>query len=120
MKNLLLRTARLVARRTPAPLTTLESRATPRTLPFLARADPRTAARPFTSTFSNGKGIQPDSAEPKSPNTQPHASSGSAAQLSDPEYHELADQYLEELVLAAEEFAEANGTEGFEVEFSVR
>ena len=77
------------------------------------------AVAAFTNSPASFKGLQPDSSEPAPPNTEPHPGSGSAAQISDAEYHEIADQYLNSLVLATEELSERN-SDGLEVEFSVR
>lgn len=77
------------------------------------------SARPFSTTPFIRKGLSPDSSEPEPPKTEPHANSGDAAQLSDAEYHEIADQYLDNLVLKLEELSEKSN-EGMEVEFSVR
>ena len=41
------------------------------------------------------------------------------AKIADAEYHEVADQYLNTLQLAAEEAAEGDESKGLEVEFSV-
>ncbi|OAP64698.1 iron donor protein CyaY [Fonsecaea erecta] len=73
---------------------------------------------PFSTTLTTPKGLQPDSSDPKSPNTEPSPGTPSgAAQISDSEYHEIADQYLNTLVLAMEELAESS-SEGIEAEFS--
>ncbi|KIW92586.1 iron donor protein CyaY [Cladophialophora bantiana CBS 173.52] len=74
---------------------------------------------PFSTAFTRSlKGLQPDSSNPDPPNTEPSQSNSSgAAQISDPEYHEIADQYLNTLVLAMEELAERS-SEGVEAEFS--
>ncbi|KIX99575.1 uncharacterized protein Z520_05151 [Fonsecaea multimorphosa CBS 102226] len=76
---------------------------------------------PFSTTFPKPKGLQPHSDDPNPPNTEPSHGPGStptgAAQISDSEYHEIADQYLNTLVLAMEELAESN-SEGIEAEFS--
>ncbi len=77
------------------------------------------ATRAFCSSPVTFKGIQPDSSEPQPPNTESPDHSTHAAQLSDAEYHEIADQYLDTLVLALEELSE-KATDGVEVEFSVR
>ncbi|KAJ9504262.1 hypothetical protein H2202_000318 [Exophiala xenobiotica] len=75
---------------------------------------PRRAFSTSTVTF---KGIQPDSSEPEPPNTESTEHSNHPAELSDAEYHEIADQYLDTLVLALEEASE-KASDGVEVEFS--
>ncbi|KIW29271.1 iron donor protein CyaY [Cladophialophora immunda] len=74
---------------------------------------------PFSTTLTRPlKGLQPDSSDPSPPNTEPtHGTPAGAAQISDSEYHEIADQYLNTLVLAMEELAESS-SEGIEAEFS--
>jgi len=76
------------------------------------------AARQFSTTPTTFKGLAPDSSDPEPPKTEPHANTGSAAQISDAEYHEIADQYLDNLVLKLEELGE-KASEGLEAEFSV-
>lgn len=72
----------------------------------------------FSTSRISYKGILPESSEPQPPKTD--SSHGSSpAQISDAEYHEIADQYLDTLVLALEELSESR-TDGLEVEFSVR
>jgi len=80
-------------------------------------AQPRTQYAPFSTSRRALKGLQPHSDEPDTPKTEPHTGSGSAAQISDAEYHEIADQYLDSVVLKLEEMSESN-SEGLEVEFS--
>lgn len=79
--------------------------------------------RSFYASPYTCKGLQPDSANPSPPQTEPSASSASkapaAAQISDAEYHELADGYLDRLVYAAEELSERSDS-GMDVEYSVR
>ncbi|KAL2424382.1 hypothetical protein ABEF95_009423 [Exophiala dermatitidis] len=84
--------------------------------PHLSR---RLAAAPFSTTRVVAKGIQPDSAEPTAPKPESSTtgSSQQPAQISDAEYHEIADQYLDTLVLAVEEMSETSN-EGIEAEFS--
>lgn len=78
--------------------------------------------RPISTTLRTLKGIQPDSADPAPPNTAPSTSSTSrpiAAEISEAEYHEIADEYLDTLVYAAEELSESVEN-GIDVEYSVR
>ena len=80
------------------------------------------ARAPFSTTRYLTKGLQPDSADPAPPKPESSLSSSHgdlfAAELSDSEYHELADQYLDSLVFTAEELAES-GDDAFEVEYAV-
>jgi frataxin len=88
-------------------------------IPTTALAQPL-PHRTFSTTTFRPRGLQPDSSDPSPPKTEPGTdSSAGAAQISDAEYHEIADQYLNTLVLALEELAESN-SEGVEAEFSVR
>jgi len=73
--------------------------------------------RAFSTSPVTFKGILPDSSEPQPPNTESAEHSTHAAQISDAEYHEIADQYLDTLVLALEELSE-KASDGVEVEFS--
>ncbi|ETI24335.1 iron donor protein CyaY [Cladophialophora carrionii CBS 160.54] len=115
------------ASRLNRPLTASTAFSTSRLLPattsryaVLSPAEtPRQAASFSTHTLRH-KGLQPDSSDPQPP--KPEATHGNgpgagAAQISDGEYHELADQYLNTLVLALEDVSERN-TEGMESEFS--
>ncbi|KIW18224.1 iron donor protein CyaY [Exophiala spinifera] len=72
--------------------------------------------RTFSTSRVSYKGILPESSEPQPPNTDSSPGS-SPAQITDAEYHEIADQYLDTLVLALEELSESR-TDGLEVEFS--
>lgn len=83
---------------------------------FPARATQ--ASAPFSTSSVVSKGIQPDSAEPEPPKTEATSGSVDAAQISDAEYHEIADQYLDTLVLSVEELSEST-SDGVEVEYSV-
>lgn len=61
-----------------------------------------------------------DSPEPQaSSSTSSSASNKEAADISDAEYHELSDQYMNTLQLALEEAAESESQKNLEVEFSV-
>jgi frataxin len=74
----------------------------------------------FSTTAHTRKGLQPDSADPAPPKTEPHVSSSTQepAQLTDEQFHEKAEDYLERLVLALEEMVEE--ATDLEVEYSVR
>ncbi|KIV92308.1 iron donor protein CyaY [Exophiala mesophila] len=80
-------------------------------------ASSSTTIRSLTTSTTRYKGIQPTSSDPAPPKPEGHSKSGSVVQLSDGEYHELADQYLDRLVYAAEELSE-NQEEGWDTEFS--
>lgn len=75
--------------------------------------------RPVSTTLHTLKGIQPDSADPAPPDTAPSTSRPIAAEISESEYHEIADEYLDTLVYAAEELSESVEN-GIDVEYSVR
>lgn len=79
---------------------------------------PLTSQSRFLSTTSSKyKGILPDSSDPTPPNVQDHAPKPVPAELTDEEYHELADEYLEVVLAQVEAMAEKN--EAVEVEYSV-
>lgn len=65
----------------------------------------------------------PDTSDPEPPQPEPHdmkdMSDVHPAELSESEYHELADQYLEALVSTVEEIADREPERGLEVEYSV-
>ena len=79
-----------------------------------------TQRQPFSNTCAPRKGLQPDSEDPKPPATEDHQGHHALepAQIADSEYHELADQYIDTLVLTLEEMAE-DAKNGIEVEYSV-
>lgn len=80
----------------------------------------RISYRPFSNSRLTAKGLSPESSDPKPPNTESHEGGQEAADISDAEYHEIADQYMNTLVLALEELADGEkGSEGVEVEYSV-
>lgn len=80
----------------------------------------RTNYRSFSSSKATPKGLSPESSDPEPPKTQDHASGTEAAELSEAEYHEFADQYLNTLVLALEDLADTDkGGDPVEVEFAV-
>lgn len=65
----------------------------------------------------------PDTSDPEPPQPEPHdakdMSNAHPAELSESEYHDLADQYLETLVSTMEEMADREAEKGLEVEYSV-
>src|SRR3569833_2898723 len=74
--------------------------------------------RLLSTTRMFQKGITPESENPPPP-TQPESPpvTAVAAELTESEYHELADQYLDNLLSKLEDLQETN--ERVEVEFSV-
>ncbi|EAW10499.1 frataxin family protein [Aspergillus clavatus NRRL 1] len=76
------------------------------------------SCRGFQSSPSNRKGIFPDSADPPAPNPQSHNVAGAAAHVTEPspltdgEYHEYAEHYLNVLQNEVEKVQE----EGFDLE----
>jgi hypothetical protein len=110
-----------------APLVSLSRPFTPPTIKYCPRLrvsflQPLAQSTlPFSTIARHQKGILPDSSDPTPPATEPHhdnSSNTGAAQISDGEYHEIADQYLDTLVLALEELSEKS-TDGLEAEYSV-
>lgn len=87
---------------------------------YLSRQAP-CASQVTTRYFSNAsrvyKGILPDTDEPKLKEREPIHEVNDPTPIEIEEYHERADQYLEELVSRAEELAEEK--EGVDVEYSV-
>ncbi|KUI67547.1 hypothetical protein VM1G_03611 [Cytospora mali] len=96
------------------------TRSAPRpALPILSQAVllPVAARSRFLSTTSSRhKGILPDSDDPTPPNVQDHDIKPVPAELTDGEYHELADEYLEVVLAQLESIADKN--ESVEVEYS--
>ena len=95
----------------------------PISIPSATRRQSRTS--PFTRTLTSSTkyriALTPGSSEPDAPKTETHDDSqttGSAAELSDGQYHDIADKYINRLLLALEEKAEASSDT--EVEYSVR
>lgn len=120
-----MRPLRLLSRASTPPtrraLTTLPARSLrPSTMSH--RSVPQTTRYPsqsFSSAPCPNKGIVPESPDPPVPKTEPQVSSSNTepAPLSEEEYHEKADSYLERLVLALEEKAEGNPD--YEIEYEV-
>lgn len=75
------------------------------------------ATRFHSATSSRSKGILPDSDDPSPPNVQESAVKAVPAELSDSEYHDLADEYLSIIQDRLEEVAERN--DQIDVEYSV-
>lgn len=74
-------------------------------------------SRYFSNTTALSKGILPDSDDPAPPNVQPSAVKAVPAELSDEEYHTLADEYMDTICSRLEEIAEKNAE--VDVEYSV-
>jgi hypothetical protein len=78
--------------------------------------------RPFHASATSSKGLSPTSSEPEPPKGEYAGGAGHVAQpasITTDEYHDLADQYIDALVLKLEEMAE-EPSEKLEVEYSVR
>lgn len=105
---------------TSTSFTTCASRSAPRRallIPSRAVLTPFAARSRFLSTTtSRHKGILPDSSDPSPPNVQDNTPKPVPAELTDGEYHELADEYLEVVLAQVEALAEKN--EAVEVEYS--
>jgi frataxin len=87
---------------------------------YLLRQTPcasHVATRYFSNASRVNKGILPDTDEPKLKEREPLHKVDEPTPIEIEEYHERADQYLEELVSRAEELAEEK--EGIDVEYSV-
>lgn len=80
---------------------------------------PLTATRQFSQSPCSRKGLSPGSSDPPPPKTESSELDSHTAPVdfTDGQYHEIADDYLNTLLLALEEKAETS-TE-FEVEYSV-
>jgi frataxin len=81
----------------------------------------QTRKRPFHASATRSKGLSPTSSEPEPPKGEHAGGAGHVAQpaaLTTDEYHDLADQYIDALVLKLEEMAE-EASEKLEVEYSV-
>lgn len=74
--------------------------------------------RSFSTSPAPAKGILPHSDDPAPPNVQASDAKAVPALLTDAEYHEVADAYLEVILSRLEELAEKD--EGVDVEYSVR
>lgn len=84
------------------------------------RVTPSASRKLFTTSASSSRGIMPDTDDPHGKASEPPAApvSMNVAELSDGEYHELSDKYLDTVVSKLEEVQEQR--EGWDVEFSVR
>ncbi|KAI5467012.1 hypothetical protein BGZ63DRAFT_418749 [Mariannaea sp. PMI_226] len=71
----------------------------------------------FSTTHAQAKGIMPESDNPAKPEPAANkATSYAAVDLTDAEYHEIADEYLENVLIKFEELQDAR--EDVDVEFS--
>lgn len=77
-----------------------------------------TRSRFLSISSSQNKGILPDSDNPAPPNVQDDDVKPLPADLTEAEYHQVADDYLEVIFAELEKLADKN--ESIEVEFSVR
>lgn len=75
-------------------------------------------SRFLSTTASQHRGILPDSDNPTPPNVQDDGIKAIPADLTDAEYHEVSDTYLEVILSELETLADKN--ESIEVEYSVR
>lgn len=76
------------------------------------------ARRLFSASASRTKGIMPDTENPVKEETAKTEPSVGVAELSDSEYHELADQYLDTVLAKFEQLQDAR--EDIDIEYSVR
>jgi frataxin len=93
-------------------------------VPALARQSVRASSiassrKLFTTSATANRGIMPDTDDPHGKTTEisTDPATMSVAELSDSEYHDLADQYLDVVVARLEEAQEKR--EGWDIEFSV-
>ncbi|KAL1860340.1 Mitochondrial matrix iron chaperone [Diaporthe australafricana] len=75
-----------------------------------------TWSRFLSNTHTPKKGILPDSDDPTPPNVQDDGVKATPAELTDGEYHEVSDAYLEVIVAELEGLADKN--DAIEVEYS--
>ncbi len=116
------RTSRLLSLRlasTPSPSTRhLSSVARPIFSAHRIQSQP-VRRRLFHASSSTLKGLSPSHEEPEPPKTEAGSSHvAEPAKLTTDEYHDIADQYIDTLVLKLEEMAE-DASEKMEVEYSV-
>lgn len=117
---MLVRSARSL-HRPPFLLRTIPRQGRPSQPLLRLAAGPISSRRRFHLSPLSCKGLQPDSSDPQPPNIETAEGTGhlcKAATISVEEYHEIADEYIEDLLLALEEQAEV-AQSGYEVEYSV-
>lgn len=112
----------MVARSLRASSTSATRRIAPRQAIAASRFVLRTTtsvsqSRFLSFTTRQAKGILPDSDNPAPPNVQDHAVKPVPAELSDQEYHDLAEDFLHAIQDRLEEVAEKN--DQVDVEYSV-
>ncbi|CAM1503987.1 Fc.00g015780.m01.CDS01 [Cosmosporella sp. VM-42] len=99
---------------------TLRSSNVRRTSYRLTTLAPRIVAnvprRSFASTQARARGIMPETENPAKEAAKPEEVTIAVAELSDNEYHELADEYLDNVLAKFEDIADAR--EDVDVEFS--
>jgi frataxin len=80
---------------------------------------PNLSQRSFSTTVSLKKGIMPDTEDPAKPLTETEQAEPTAAvaDITEQEYHEIADEYLDNVVNRFEEIQDER--EDIDVEFSV-
>lgn len=76
-----------------------------------------TQSRAFTATSGAFKGIMPETDSPATKEVEPEARVTAPTELSNEEYNEAADTYINQLVATLEELQEARGD--VDVEYSV-
>lgn len=116
---MLVRSARSL-HRPPFLLRTIPRQGRPSQPLLRLAAGPISSRRRFHLSPLSCKGLQPDSSDPQPPNIETAEGTGhlcKAATISVEEYHEIADEYIEDLLLALEEQAEV-AQSGYEVEYS--
>lgn len=91
---------------------------------LLKLSQPAISRRRFHVSLQTRKGVLPDSSDPEPPKPEPHFVEhaihiNEPAPISGEEYHEIADEYIDELVMKLEEMIES-GEQQYEVEYSVR
>lgn len=118
------RAANLTSRALRSATTSSASRLAPQCNALVTPLVTRTALvapvhfRSFSSSPAPAKGILPHSDDPAPPNVQDNEPKAVPAELTDSEYHEVADAYLEVILSRLEDLAEKD--EGVDVEYSVR
>lgn len=74
--------------------------------------------RPFSISLTAQKGLSPDSEDPKPKEAEPHAIDAAPVELSNEQYNQLSDDYIDAIVSKLEELQEER--EDVDVEYSVR
>ncbi|KAH7015379.1 hypothetical protein EDB80DRAFT_334284 [Ilyonectria destructans] len=112
--------SRMASRALRSSTTLCRSPLASRLAPAASRALAPRAAVSLRSFFSTSpareKGIMPDAENPAKATPEPETTGFTVVELSDAEYHELADEYLDNVVGRFEELQDAR--EDIDVEFS--